>query len=109
MPANAIEIRGLEKAFPSFHLGPLDMTVPAGGIYGFVGPNGAGKTTTTNLIFGLGAKDTGSVTVLGLDHERDEVAMKRVVGGHLPPPRAPARRHARPRDAALKLEVDEIE
>ena len=79
MPANAVEIRGLEKTFPSFHLGPLDMTVPAGGIYGFVGPNGAGKTTTIDLIFGLGAKDRGSVTVLGLDHERDEAAMKRQV------------------------------
>jgi ABC-2 type transport system ATP-binding protein len=80
MPANAVEIRGLEKVFPSFHLGPLDMTVPEGVIYGFVGPNGAGKTTTIDAIFGLGAKDRGSIRVLGLDHERDEVAMKRQVG-----------------------------
>src|SRR6478736_4264796 len=77
MSGNAVEIRGLEKAFPSFRLGPLDMTVPAGAIYGFVGPNGSGKTTTIDLIFGMGAKDAGSVTVLGLDHQRDEVAMKR--------------------------------
>ena len=73
MSANAVEIRGLEKAFPSFHLGPLDLTVPAGAIYGFVGPNGSGKTTTIDLIFGMGAKDAGSITVLGLDHARDEV------------------------------------
>jgi len=79
MSANAVEIRGLEKAFSSFHLGPLDLTVPAGAIYGFVGPNGAGKTTTIDLIFGMGQKDAGSITVLGLDHERDEVAMKRQV------------------------------
>ncbi len=79
MPANAIEIRGLEKAFPAFSLGPLDLTVPRGAIYGFVGPNGAGKTTTIDLIFGMGAKDAGSITVLGLDHVRDEVAMKRQV------------------------------
>ena len=79
MSGNAVEIRGLEKAFPFFRLGPLDMTVPAGAIYGFVGPNGSGKTTTIDLIFGMGAKDAGSITVLGLDHERDEVEMKRQV------------------------------
>ena len=80
MSANAIEIRGLEKAFPAFALGPLDLTVPAGAIYGFVGPNGAGKTTTIDLIFGMGAKSDGSIRVLGLDHIKDEVAMKRQVG-----------------------------
>jgi len=79
MSGNAVEIRGLDKAFPSFRLGPLDLTVPEGAIYGFVGPNGSGKTTTIDLIFGMGAKDAGTITVLGLDHERDEVAMKRQV------------------------------
>jgi ABC-2 type transport system ATP-binding protein len=79
MSANAVEIRGLKKSFDTFSLGPLDLTVPAGAIYGFVGPNGAGKTTTIDLIFGMGAKDAGSITVLGLDHLRDEVAMKRQV------------------------------
>jgi len=56
------------------------MTVPAGAIYGFVGPNGAGKTTTLDLIFGLGGTDGGTIRVLGLDHVRDEVAMKRAAG-----------------------------
>jgi ABC-2 type transport system ATP-binding protein len=79
MSANAVEIRGLEKRFPAFHLGPLDLTVPCGAIYGLVGPNGSGKTTTIDLIFGMGARDAGTITVLGLDHERDEVAMKRQV------------------------------
>ena len=76
MSANALEIRGLKKSFPSFQLGPLDLTVPLGAIYGFVGPNGAGKTTTIDLIFGLGMEDSGTISVLGLDHRRDEKAMK---------------------------------
>ena len=80
MPRPALDIRGLRKTFPRFALGPLDVTVPAGAIYGFVGPNGAGKTTTIDLIFGMGAKDAGAIEVLGLDHLRDEVAMKRQVG-----------------------------
>lgn len=76
MSANALEIRGLKKSFSSFQLGPLDLSVPMGAIYGFVGPNGAGKTTTIDLIFGLGMEDSGTITVLGLDHRRDEKAMK---------------------------------
>lgn len=79
MPA-AIEIRGLKKSFSSFTLGPIDMTVPEGAIYGLVGPNGAGKTTAIDLLFGMGAKEAGQITVLGLDHLRDEVAMKQQVG-----------------------------
>ena len=76
MSDKALEIRGLRKSFKSFTLGPIDLTVPAGAIYGFVGPNGAGKTTTLDLIFGLGLKDAGSISVLGLDHQADERAMK---------------------------------
>jgi ABC-2 type transport system ATP-binding protein len=80
MNENAIEIRGLEKTFPGFKLGPLDLTVPTGAIYGFIGPNGAGKTTTIDLIFGMGQEEAGSIRVHGLDHAKDEVAVKRQVG-----------------------------
>lgn len=77
---NAMVIRGLEKKFPSFKLGPLDLTVPKGAIYGLLGPNGAGKTTTIDIIMGMGMKDTGSIEVFGLDHIRDEVAVKKQIG-----------------------------
>jgi ABC-2 type transport system ATP-binding protein len=79
MSAAALEIRGLEKSFRRFTLGPLDITVPNGSIYALIGPNGAGKTTTFDLIFGIGAKAAGSITVLGLDHLDNEVAMKQQV------------------------------
>jgi ABC-2 type transport system ATP-binding protein len=74
---NAIEIRGLVKNYPTFTLGPLDLTVPRGAIYGLIGPNGAGKTTAIDLIFGMGRNDAGTIHVLGLDHCTDEVALKR--------------------------------
>ncbi|MGB0581081.1 MAG: ABC transporter ATP-binding protein [Limisphaerales bacterium] len=80
MSENVIEIRGLEKAFNKFKLGPLDLTVPRGAIYGFVGRNGAGKTTTMDLMFGMGDADAGTITINGLDHRRDEVAFKQRVG-----------------------------
>jgi ABC-2 type transport system ATP-binding protein len=75
----AIEIRGLVKGYSRFTLGPLDLTVPRGAIYGLIGPNGAGKTTAIDLIFGLGRNDAGTIRVLGLDHRDDEVALKRRV------------------------------
>ena len=75
--SNAIEIRGLVKNYPAFTLGPLNLTVPRGAIYGLIGPNGAGKTTAIDLIFGMGRNDAGTIRVLDLDHRADEVALKR--------------------------------
>jgi ABC-2 type transport system ATP-binding protein len=80
MADEAIRIRGLEKSFPKFKLGPLDLMVPQGAIYGLIGPNGAGKTTTIDLIMGMGAKDAGSIEVFGLDLIQEEVAVKKQVG-----------------------------
>lgn len=74
--APALEVSDLEKHYPRFGLGPLDLTVPPGSIYGLIGPNGAGKTTLIDLIFGMGSPDAGTIKVCGYDHERDEVAVK---------------------------------
>ena len=73
---HAIQIRGLCKHYPGFDLGPIDLDVPRGSIFGFVGPNGAGKSTTIDLMFGMGRADAGSVRMLGLDAVADEVAVK---------------------------------
>ena len=43
----------------------LNLSVPAGGIYGFLGPNGAGKSTTMKLLLGLTRPTSGSMSVLG--------------------------------------------
>jgi ABC-2 type transport system ATP-binding protein len=80
MAEEAIVIRGLEKTFSSFKLGPLDLNVPKGAIYGLIGPNGAGKTTTIDLIMGMGRKDAGTIEVFGLDHVKEEVAVKKQIG-----------------------------
>ena len=65
MTDHAIEIRGLMKTFPNFQLGPVEITVPRGAIYGLIGPNAAGKTTTVDLILGMGREDGGSIRVFG--------------------------------------------
>ena len=72
----ALEISALEKHYPTFALGPVDLTVPSGAIYGLIGPNGAGKTTLIDQIFGMGSPDAGTIRVCGFDHARDEVAVK---------------------------------
>lgn len=75
----AIEIRGLRKTFAKFALGPLDLTVPQGAIYGLIGPNGSGKSTTLDLLFGMGGRDAGTLRAAGFDHETQEREMKQVV------------------------------
>lgn len=80
MNGEAIRIRGLEKRFQSFTLGPIDLTVPQGAIYGLIGPNGAGKTTTIDLIMGMGGKDSGNIEVFGMDHILQEAEVKRKIG-----------------------------
>ena len=80
MNDHAIEIHGLVKSYLPFQLGPLDLTVPRGSIYGLIGPNGAGKTTALDLILGMNRNDAGEIRVFGLDHQRDAVAIKRRAG-----------------------------
>ena len=43
----------------------LTMTVPAGGVHGFLGPNGSGKTTTIRMLLGLIRPDSGTAQVFG--------------------------------------------
>ena len=43
----------------------LTMTVPAGGIHGFLGPNGSGKTTTIRMLLGLIPADSGTMRLFG--------------------------------------------
>lgn len=70
---NAIEVRGLRKAFRrrirgrTVAVDGLDLEVPTGDVYGFLGPNGSGKTTTIRCLLGLVRPDTGSCNMLGAD------------------------------------------
>ena len=54
-----IEVEGLRKEYRSLRgttrvaLDGLDLSVPEGGVFGFLGPNGSGKTTTIRCLLGL--------------------------------------------------------
>jgi len=77
----AIEIRGLRKSFGRKQvLGGVDLRVPAGQTFAFLGRNGAGKTTTIRTLLGLLRPEAGEVRVLGLDPQRDPLAVRSRVG-----------------------------
>jgi ABC-2 type transport system ATP-binding protein len=64
----AIVCEGLVKRYGDVvGLDGLNLTVPAGSIFGFLGPNGAGKTTTVRLLTGLTRPSAGRASVAGLD------------------------------------------
>ena len=73
---NAIEIDGLTKKYDGFTLDNISFNVPKGSIMGFIGQNGAGKTTTINSLLNIIKKDSGTIRILGLDNEKDEIAIK---------------------------------
>src|SRR5215813_7849883 len=84
MDGNAIEIRGLSKAFgDTIAVEDVSFAVRPGEIFGFMGHNGAGKTTTIRMLLGLLRPTRGEANVLGHDILRDRLAIRRV-SGYLP-------------------------
>ncbi|MEU6454659.1 ATP-binding cassette domain-containing protein [Streptomyces sp. NPDC047065] len=72
----AIETAGLVKTFGDTRaVDGVDLSVPAGTVYGVLGPNGAGKTTTVKMLATLLRPDAGQARVFGRDvvREADEV------------------------------------
>ncbi|WP_238717446.1 ATP-binding cassette domain-containing protein [Natronorubrum halophilum] len=83
-PMLAIETEGLVKHFGDTKaVDGVDLTIPAGGIYGLLGPNGAGKTTTIRMLATLLRPDAGSARVLGHDvvSDADEVRSRMSMTG----------------------------
>ena len=63
---NALEVRGLRKAFGGvLAIDDVSFDVPAGTLTALIGPNGAGKSTLFNLMTNLYQADAGAVTFFG--------------------------------------------
>lgn len=77
---NALEIKNLTKSYPGFTLDNLNLTLPGGCILGLIGENGAGKSTTIKLILDMIRKDSGTVTILGQDNEKNIELIKEEIG-----------------------------
>jgi ABC-2 type transport system ATP-binding protein len=81
-----IEAKGLRKEYRQGRRGRivaldgLDLSVPAGGVFGFLGPNGSGKTTTIRCLLGLARPTGGACRLLGADPSSDYAHVQRRVG-----------------------------
>ena len=79
--SDAICTENLTRDFKTVRaVNDLDLTVPAGQIFGFLGPNGAGKTTTIHLLLGLLEPTTGSARVLGYDTRQASAKIREQTG-----------------------------
>src|SRR5256886_17322810 len=86
----ALAASGVRKAFPSARVLPgggravravddVSLKVWRGEIYGLLGANGSGKSTLIRLFSTLLTPDVGDVRIFGLDIDRDELAVKRLI------------------------------
>ena len=57
----------------------VTLRVERGGILGILGANGGGKSTLIRVISTLLTLDAGRIEIFGLDVERDEMAVKRLI------------------------------
>ena len=87
MTQNAIEIEGLRKTYAGSGSAPakealkgIDLTIPAGSIFGLLGPNGAGKSTIINILAGLVLKTDGRVRIWGFDQDVNPRQSRAAIG-----------------------------
>ena len=78
---NIIEISHLSKRFGEIRaVQDLSFRVREGELFAFLGINGAGKSTTISILCGQLSKDAGTVTIGGIDLDRDVTRIKRDLG-----------------------------
>jgi len=78
----ALSIRGLTKTYPNGveALKGIDLDVDEGDFFGLLGPNGAGKSTTIGIVTSLINRTAGSISVFGIDTQRDHARAKACIG-----------------------------
>ena len=80
-PEAALEITSLTKKYRRLvAVDDVSLRVEPGEFVGFIGPNGAGKSSTMGCVAGIIAPDEGTVTIQGVDVEKDPVSARMRLG-----------------------------
>ncbi|MGN0302198.1 MAG: ATP-binding cassette domain-containing protein [Anaerotardibacter sp.] len=77
---NQVQVKGLQKSYPSFSLKDVSFGLEEGKITGFIGRNGAGKTTVIKSMLNLIHADAGEITYFGQPLSDNEATIKQSVG-----------------------------
>lgn len=75
-----VQVRGLNKTYPSFKLKDVSFDIDEGRITGFIGRNGAGKTTTIKSTLNLVHPDSGEIVYFGKSLSENENEIKKLIG-----------------------------
>jgi ABC-2 type transport system ATP-binding protein len=77
----AVELQGVTKRYNEIvAVNNMNLTINTGEIFALLGPNGSGKSTTLKMLLGLVQPTAGTINVLGIDVQKDPVAVKQHVG-----------------------------
>ena len=78
---NSLSVRNLVVDYSDLRaVGNISFDAKAGSVTAVIGPNGAGKTTTMEVCSGVRTATSGTVSVLGLDPQRDRLEMNSRIG-----------------------------
>ena len=82
----SIESKNLNKVFYKKKQGKVkalidfNIQIPKGSIYGLLGPNGAGKSTFINILGGLVKKNSGEISICGINIDKDPKNCRKKIG-----------------------------
>lgn len=84
MQETIVSVKNLRKTYKDFTaVYDLNLEIRKGEVFGILGPNGAGKTTTLECLEGMRQINGGSISIAGIDPQRQEKAIRRLLGVQL--------------------------
>ncbi len=81
MAGTVVTVESVSKKFgDQVAVGDASFTIAKGECFGLLGPNGAGKSTIIKMMYGAMSRSGGTMSVLGLDPQREGRALRRRLG-----------------------------